>query len=109
MREVQTVVPTVTDAEIVGSIETEAEGLCYGAMVFTVKAGCCTEPHRHASEETWIVQEGSGRARVRDLDIGLIPGTRLTVPPDTVHSISNMSDRDLRVMSFWWRATGRVE
>lgn len=97
------------DAEIFGTIETEAQGLAYGAMVFTVKPGCATTPHRHASEETWIVQEGDGRAQVSDREIGLIPGTRLSVPAGTLHSIINTSRRDLRVMAFWWRQVGRGE
>jgi quercetin dioxygenase-like cupin family protein len=102
MNDVQNVL-TGTEAEIAGAIEAEAEGFCYGAMVFTVKPGCATESHCHASEETWIVHEGSGRARISDLDIGLIPGTRLNIPPHAPHSITNTSHRDLRVMAFWWR------
>jgi quercetin dioxygenase-like cupin family protein len=95
------------EAEIDGSIETEAQDLAYGAMVFTVKPGCTTPPHHHASEETWIVQEGDGRAEVNGRSIGLIPGARLSVPPGVLHSITNTSTTDLRVMSFWWRRVSR--
>jgi quercetin dioxygenase-like cupin family protein len=109
MTDAQTNALRTSDAEIAGDIEIEAAGLGYGAMVFTVKPGCCTEPHQHASEETWIVQEGTGRARVSDRDIELIPGTRLIVPPNTVHSISNASHRDLRVIAFWWKQVGHGE
>jgi len=95
------------DAEIHGSIETESHGLAYGAMVFTVEPGCTTPPHHHASEETWIVQEGDGQALIDGRSIGLIPGTHLSVPPGVVHSITNTSTTDLRVMSFWWRPVNR--
>jgi quercetin dioxygenase-like cupin family protein len=95
--------------EVFGEIEAEARGLLYGAMVFTVKPGCTTSPHHHASEETWMVQEGCGRAKVRDQDIGLIPGTRLSVPSGAVHSITNTSSEDLTVISFWWREVDRGE
>jgi quercetin dioxygenase-like cupin family protein len=96
--------PMLSEAEIYGDIETEAQGLAYGAMVFTVKPGCATAPHQHASEETWIVQEGEGQAQVNGQTIGLIAGARICVPPGAKHSITNTSSRDLRVMAFWWRA-----
>ncbi|WP_164019635.1 cupin domain-containing protein [Pyxidicoccus trucidator] len=89
--------------EVFGEVEAEARGLRYGAMVFTVKPGGATSPHQHASEETWLVQEGLGRAMVSGQDIGLIPGTRLTVPAGALHSITNTSTGDLTVISFWWR------
>ncbi|WP_158620143.1 cupin domain-containing protein [Corallococcus sicarius] len=93
--------------EVFGEIEAEARGLRYGAMVFTVKPGCTTEQHHHASEETWMVQEGRGSANVSGQDIGLIPGTRLTVPAGTPHTITNLSTGDLTVISFWWREVAR--
>jgi quercetin dioxygenase-like cupin family protein len=99
--------PVLREAEIHGEIETEAAGLAYGAMVFTVKPGCTTPPHHHASEETWIVQQGDGRAEVNGRLIGLIPGARLSVPGGALHSITNNSTIDLRVMSFWWRPVNR--
>jgi len=95
--------PMLADAEIYGDIETEAQGLAYGAMVFTLKPGCTTAPHHHASEETWIIQKGDGRAQVNGQSIGLIPGARLSVPPGAIHSITNTSKTDLEVMAFWWR------
>jgi quercetin dioxygenase-like cupin family protein len=96
----------ISDAEIFGDIETEAQGLAYGAMVFTVKPGCTTPVHHHASEETWIVQTGDGRAQINGQNIGLIPGARICVPPGVMHSISNTSTADLTVMAFWWRRAG---
>lgn len=95
-----------SDPEIYGSIEAEAEGLVYGAMVFTVKPGCTTPPHQHESEETWIVQKGDGRAQINGQRIGLIPGARVSVPSGVTHSITNTSMTDLQVMSFWWRRNG---
>jgi mannose-6-phosphate isomerase-like protein (cupin superfamily) len=92
--------------EIFGEIEAEARGLRYGAMVFTVKPGCTTSPHHHGSEESWMVREGRGMAKVSGQDIGLIPGTRLTVPAGALHSITNTSTGDLTVISFWWREVG---
>jgi quercetin dioxygenase-like cupin family protein len=95
----------IDEAQIDGSIETVARGLAYGAMVFTVKPGCATVGHQHASEETWIVQEGEGRAEIDGQQIGVIPGTRVCVPPGTIHSIANTCCRDLRVMAFWWKCS----
>ena len=95
--------PTLSEPEVYGEIEAEAQGLTYGAMVFTVKPGCATEPHDHLSEETWIIQTGTGRAQISGQIIGLIPGTRVCVPPRAQHAITNTSTTDLRVMGFWWR------
>lgn len=95
--------PLVSEAEIFGDIETEALGLAYGAMVFTVKPGCTTALHHHLSEETWIVQQGEGCAQINGQRIGLIPGARVSMPPDVMHAITNTSAVDLRVLAFWWR------
>lgn len=95
--------PMLNEPEVYGEIETTVRGLAYGAMVFTVKPGCATEPHDHASEETWIVQKGAGRAQINGQTIGLIPGTRLSVPPRARHFIANTSTADLEVIAFWWR------
>ena len=100
--------PALTDpVQILEPVEAEARGLVYGAMVFTVKAGCSTEPHAHASEETWLVREGEGRAAIGDRSIGLFPGTRLSVPPGTRHAITNTCAGELVVLAFWWRGTSR--
>jgi mannose-6-phosphate isomerase-like protein (cupin superfamily) len=91
--------------EVFGDIEAEALGLAYGGMVFRVKAGCSTEPHSHASEETWWVQSGHAVATVGGRDSELHPGTRLTVPPHTEHVIAAGPGEDLTVVGFWWRAS----
>jgi quercetin dioxygenase-like cupin family protein len=89
--------------EVFGDIETEAHGLAYGAMVFTVKAGGTTEPHSHASEETWWIRSGNAVAKFGGQDHELRPGTRISVPPNLPHTIVNGAAEDLTVVSFWWR------
>jgi quercetin dioxygenase-like cupin family protein len=102
--------PAFTDVmRILAPVEAEARGLAYGAMVFTVESGGSTPPHAHASEETWLVREGEGRAAIGDRSVGLRPGTRLSVPPGALHSITNTSAAELVVMAFWWRETSRDE
>jgi mannose-6-phosphate isomerase-like protein (cupin superfamily) len=91
--------------QVLGSVEAEARGFAYGAMVFTVEAGRSTEPHAHRSEETWIVREGAGRAAVGDRSVSLTPGTQLIVPADTPHSITSTSAGTLVIIAFWWRDT----
>lgn len=95
--------PPADPVEIFGDIEAEALGLAYGGMVFRVKAGCATEPHSHASEETWVVRSGHAVATVAGRDTELRPGSRLTIPPHTEHVIANHRDEDLTVVGFWWR------
>lgn len=95
--------PAPDPVEVFGDIETEALGLAYGGMVFRVKAGCSTEPHSHASEETWVVRSGHAVATVAGRDTELHPGTRLIIPPHAVHVIANRSDQDVTVVGFWWR------
>ena len=89
--------------KVFGDIETEALGLAYGAMVFTVQAGCTTEPHSHGSEETWWIKSGSGYATVDGKRSPLPTGTRFTVAPNTVHTVTSGSAEDLTVVAFWWR------
>jgi quercetin dioxygenase-like cupin family protein len=88
---------------VFGEIETEALGLAYGAMVFTVRAGATTEPHSHGSEETWWIKSGSGTATVNGKDSPLPTGSRFTVPSNSVHTVTSDSDQDLTVVAFWWR------
>jgi quercetin dioxygenase-like cupin family protein len=95
--------PMLCEPEVFGEIESAAQGLAYGAMVFTVKPSCATEPHAHASEETWIVQKGTGQAHINGDSISLVPGSRICVPPRTLHSVTNTSTADLQVMAFWWK------
>jgi quercetin dioxygenase-like cupin family protein len=95
--------------QIFGEVEAEALGLAFGSMVFTVKAGSSTEPHSHASEEIWVVRSGYGVANLTGQDTGLQPGSRLIVPPDTVHTLANHSDDDMTVIAFWWRKSGDAE
>lgn len=98
-------VDTAADPVLIsGDIETEACGLAYGAMVFDVHPGRATEPHSHASEETWFVREGTGRATIGDQEIDLVPGSRLTLPSRVPHRVANTSnDQTLKVIAFWWR------
>lgn len=92
---------------ISGDIETEACGLAYGAMVFDVHPGRSTEPHSHASEESWVVLAGTGRATVGDREIDLVAGARLTLPPRVPHRVANTSSsQTLQVIAFWWREAG---
>ncbi|MET9449801.1 cupin domain-containing protein [Streptomyces cinerochromogenes] len=91
------------DVVISGEIETEQDGLAYGAMVFKVAPGTTTEPHRHASEETWAVQSGAGYCLVDGERIGLIPGSRVVAPPHSEHTITNDGSEDLVVLSMWWK------
>jgi mannose-6-phosphate isomerase-like protein (cupin superfamily) len=95
--------PADDPVEVFGDIETEALGLAYGGMVFRVKAGCSTEPHSHASEETWVVRSGRAVATVAGRDTELRPGTRLTIPPHAEHVIASDPGEDLTVVGFWWR------
>lgn len=89
--------------QIFGEIETEALGLAYGAMVFTVKAGATTDPHSHGSEETWWIKSGSGFATVGGKEFPLPTGSRLTVPSNVVHTVTSDPGRDMIVVDFWWR------
>jgi methionyl-tRNA synthetase len=91
------------DVVISGEIETEQDGLAYGAMVFAVRPGVSTEPHRHASEETWTVQSGEGHCTIDGRRIGLIPGARVVAMPDTEHTITNTGPTDLVVLGMWWK------
>lgn len=91
------------DVLIDGDIETEAGGLGYGAMMFTVAPGVTTESHSHASEETWIVQSGKGHCVIDGRRIGLIAGARIVAPARSVHSIANSGTDDLEVLGFWWK------
>jgi mannose-6-phosphate isomerase-like protein (cupin superfamily) len=89
--------------EVFGEIETEALGLAYGAMVFTVKAGATTEPHSHGSEETWWIKAGNGFATVDGKTSPLSTGNRFTVPPNAIHTVTSVANEDLTVVAFWWR------
>lgn len=91
---------------ISGDVEAEARGYAYGAMVFDVHPGRCTETHSHASEEIWVVREGTGKATVGDREIDLAAGSRLTLPSHVPHRVANTSDDTLQVIAFWWRNAG---
>lgn len=88
---------------VYGDIETEAQGLAYGAMVFTVERGGASHPHSHGSEETWWVRAGSGVATVSGKQTLLKTGDRFTVPASTVHHVEASNEGDLTIVAFWWR------
>jgi mannose-6-phosphate isomerase-like protein (cupin superfamily) len=98
--------PSSEPVLISGDVEAEARGLAYGAMVFDVHPGRSTEPHSHASEEIWLVREGTGRATVGDQEIDLVAGTRVTLPAQVPHRVANTSGQTLKVIAFWWREAG---
>ena len=98
------VAPSPTDPVLVsGDVEADVRGFAYGAMLFEVYPGCSTERHSHASEETWLIREGGGRARIGDQQIDLVAGNRFTIPPRVSHTITNTSEENLKVIAFWWR------
>lgn len=98
--------PSSDPVLISGDVEAEARGFAYGAMVFDVHPGRSTEPHSHLSEEIWVVQEGTGRVTVGDREIDLAAGTRITLPSQVPHQVTNTSDQTLKVIAFWWREAG---
>ncbi|MEO7084784.1 MAG: cupin domain-containing protein [Gemmatimonadaceae bacterium] len=95
--------PSSDPVKVYGDIETEAAGLAYGAMVFTVDAGRTTEPHSHQSQETWWVKSGSGFASVDGKRSELATGSQFTVPANTVHTVTSNAGEALKIVSFWWR------
>jgi mannose-6-phosphate isomerase-like protein (cupin superfamily) len=91
--------------EIFEDLSGESAGVSYGVITFGVKPHSSTEPHRHTSEETWIVRSGSGSAALGAERVGLHAGARLTVPADLLHHIQNDGPEPLIVLSFWWKPT----
>lgn len=92
------------DVTIVGDVETAGLGVTCGAMLFTIAPGATSDPHRHQSEESWIVRRGICRAVVDGVPADLAAGDRFTVPADTLHSLANLSPvEELEIVGFWWR------
>jgi quercetin dioxygenase-like cupin family protein len=50
-----------------------------------IRPGWITKHHKHASDETVIVMEGSMSFRVGNLDVELLPGDVLYIPPWVEH------------------------
>ena len=90
------------------SVASECAGRCaevsYGAMVFEVHPHRISTPHRHVSEEVWMVRSGVGRALIGGETRMLTPGQVISVGSCLEHSIINESDFPLVIISMWWRS-----
>jgi mannose-6-phosphate isomerase-like protein (cupin superfamily) len=88
---------------ILTNAEASAFDARFGTMTFVVKPFARTEPHAHASEETWIVRGVSGHATVGTQIIALLAGQKVIVPAGIDHSIVNDGPLPLSVIAFWWK------
>ena len=60
------------------------------------------EPHTHHKEEVYIFTKGNGYVVVDDAFYPVGPGDVAYIPPDSLHSVINESEGELKWAAFWW-------
>jgi len=64
-----------------------------------VKPGSGQTPHKHFPEQVYVIIKGEGRMRVGNEEEKVMEGDLVYIPSNTVHSIRNISDKDLSYIS----------
>jgi len=64
-----------------------------------VKPGSGQTPHKHFPEQVYVIIKGEGRMRVGNEEERVMEGDLVYIPSNTVHSIRNISDKDLSYIS----------
>jgi mannose-6-phosphate isomerase-like protein (cupin superfamily) len=65
----------------------------------TVPVGAATAAHLHRrSEEPYLITAGRGRLRIGEEEGAVSAGDCAVIPPQTVHFIENLGERDLVVV-----------
>ena len=64
-----------------------------------VDPGSAQRPHSHAPEQVYVVVRGWGKMKVGDEVEWVAAGDLVHIPPDTLHSIENISDGVLTYVS----------
>lgn len=54
--------------------------------------------YHHNRSERWVALDPGVRARIRNETLDLSPGTCYTVPKETLHQLSNPTDKTVRVL-----------
>lgn len=91
------------NVKFLDDFENEKIDTSYGLIVFEVNAHATTIPHEHESSEVWIVLSGEGYASHSGIRINLSKDSQVTIPPNTEHSLTCVSEEPLKVLSMWWR------
>jgi oxalate decarboxylase/phosphoglucose isomerase-like protein (cupin superfamily) len=75
----------------------------WGSAWATLKPGRTSSPHSHDEHETFIVVRGEGEMRVGDDTMRVASGDVVYLPPESRHSITNVSPTDdLHILCLWW-------
>ena len=74
---------------------------CY----FEIDVGKRIGSHTHDCDETIVLLDGSGLARVEDDEIDIVGNTVVHVPRETAHDVINTGDRTLRLIGFFSQAS----
>ncbi|ADY00265.1 mannose-6-phosphate isomerase [Vulcanisaeta moutnovskia 768-28] len=75
------------------------DGSKYAVRRQVVKPGGRAPLHKHAYAETFIILKGIGKMTVENNTIDVKPGMCIFVKPNTPHSIMNIGNEDLELIT----------
>jgi mannose-6-phosphate isomerase-like protein (cupin superfamily) len=69
----------------------------------SVPVGVRTAEDHHEVREIWLVQSGSGLAKIDGIEIRISPGDSLYFESFRKHQLLNDGSEPVEIISIWWR------
>ena len=60
------------------------------------------EMHRHYKEEVYFFFKGEGFVRIDGVEMPVVPGDVVRIPPDAMHTVVNRREGELLWAALWW-------
>ena len=60
------------------------------------------EYHKHPKEEVYFFFKGEGFVRIDGVEMPVVPGDVVRIPPDAMHTVVNRREGALLWAALWW-------
>ena len=60
------------------------------------------EYHKHPKEEVYFFFKGEGFVRIDGVEMPVVPGDVVRIPPDAMHTVVNRRESALLWAALWW-------
>lgn len=70
---------------------------------FTIEVGGYSPDESHPESEIWIINSGCGKLTYNNKSYNLKSGDVVKFSPDITHTVKNVGEDPLSVISIWWK------